>query len=321
MWCPAEDNGVRTALTAIAVCIAVVSGLCSCRPAGRQRAAGPAPGQSADGLLECRRIVSLAPSITEILFGLGLGERLVGVTRYCDFPAAALSKPKVGGYYDPSLEAIVALDPDVVILMKQQDGAIAQLNNMDIPLLQVDHSGIDGILDSFTAIGTRCGKAAEAERIVRHVVERMDVIANATRSLPRPRVLISVGHNMGTQTLGSLYIAGQDGFFSTLVEAAGGAPVYTNTTIKFPMVTKEGVIELNPEVIIDLVADLEDSPEARKSVLDLWRSLEGVQAVEDGRIHIFTEDYVTIPGPRFSLLLEKLASVLHPDLDLPESGD
>jgi len=276
--------------------------------------AAPAPGGADAG--NAQRIVSLAPSITEVLFALGVGDRVVGVTRYCDYPPAAAERQKVGGYYDANLEAVAALDPHLVILLKEHESVRTQLSSLGVRLLPIDNNTVASILDAITLIGDACGAAARASAMVNDLESRIRRIRERTAGAPRPRVLISIGRNMGAGSLTDVYIAGQDGFFSTLLDMAGGVNVYSDRVIKFPMVSEEGIIELDPDVVIDLVADLERTGVSTQQVLDVWTALGDVKAVRNGKVHIFTEDYVTVPGPRFILLLEKMARALHPEIDL-----
>jgi iron complex transport system substrate-binding protein len=258
------------------------------------------------------RIVSLAPSITETLFVLGLGDRVVGVTRYCDFPPEALTKTKVGGYYDPNYEAIIALNPDLVVMLTEHEDARRHLSQLGLHVLVVNHKGISGILASITTIGKECGVEQEAMRIVKDIRRRMERISRKTEGLPRPRVMISVGRNMGSGTLKEAYISGQGIFYDEMIELAGGVNAYTGG-VAFPVVSTESIIRLNPEVIIDMVPDIDAKGWDRAMIVREWDTVSQVDAVKKDRVYVFGEDYVVIPGPRFILILEEMARVIHPE--------
>ena len=265
------------------------------------------------------RIVSLAPSITETLFALGLGDRVVGVTRYCDYPPEAKQIEQVGGYYDPSYEAIVRLRPDLVVTVEEHTDAREHLAEFGIDVVGVNQKTVPGILTTIRTLGARCGVAQRGDSIASAVERRIRQIAEATSSRPRPRVLLTIGRNMGSSTLEDVYIAGGDGFYSDLIEMAGGQNAYTDD-VRFPVVSGEGIIRLNPDVILDLVADLEERGWDEQVVLRQWQSVPSVSAVRNGRVHVLTGDYVVIPGPRFPLLLEDMVRAIHPDFALPEAG-
>jgi iron complex transport system substrate-binding protein len=260
-----------------------------------------------------QRIVSLAPSITESLFSLGLGERIVGVTQYCDYPKEALSKKKVGGYYDPNYEAIVGLRPDLVVLFPEHLAQRQALADMDIETLTLNHNKIENILESILLTGKTCGVGKKAQSLVADIRQRIAKIQDMTKGLPRPRVLVSMGRNMGTGSIQDAYISGGNDYYHELITMAGGKNAYQGD-IAFPAVSKEGIIRMNPEVIIDMIPDIDTTGWNEKAILDEWQSVKEVSAVQSGRVYVFTEDYVVVPGPRFILLLEKIAKVLHPEL-------
>ena len=273
---------------------------------------------TADGknkITTCDSIVSLAPSITETLFELGLGNKVVGVTTYCDFPEAAKSIDKIGGYFYPNHEAILALQPDLVVMLSVHEAFKEHAKELGLGTLSVNNQSVKGILNSMTQIGGACGAADEADKIVSRLSARIERIQKKTAGLDRPKVLVSVGRNMGTGKLDDLYISGKDGFFNELIQLAGGVNAYTGQTSQFPSVSDEGLIQLNPDVIVDIVPDIDNFPITEKEVLDEWNSIKYVQAVKDGRIHLFGDNFAAKPGPRFILILEKLARVVHPEVD------
>jgi len=259
-----------------------------------------------------RRIVSLSPSITECLFALGLGERVVGVTDYCDYPPEALAKSKVGGYYDLNYEAIVALRPDLVVCLPEHAEHVGDLARLDVPHLTVDHRQVATILESLTTLGHACGAPDRAEALVQEIRQRMRVVQDHATDGPRPRVLVCVGRNTGSATIDDVYVAGHRGFYDEMISLAGGINAYQGS-LAFPMVTGEGLLRLQPEIIIDLVADLQEKGLTEAEVLQQWDSFAELPAVQQKRVFLFTEDFVVIPGPRFIQILEKMAAAIHPE--------
>lgn len=260
-----------------------------------------------------RRIISLAPSVTEVLFALNLGDRVVGVTHHCRYPSAALSKERVGDYYHPDYEAILSLRPDLVVLLPEHEEAERYLSSLGVKTLRVNHFTIPGVLDSILRIGQICGTQA-GERIVGDIRRRMEAIRIKTAHLPPARVMISLGRNMGPGVIRDVYICGHDGFYSEMIELAGGKNAYPGGELKFPTLSAEGIIRLNPQVILEIVPDLTESGWKEEDILGQWGQLKGVDAVANHRVHVLSHDYAVVPGPRFIQILEDMARLIHPEV-------
>lgn len=258
------------------------------------------------------RIISLSPSITETLFALGLNKLVVGVTKYCAYPPEACAKMKVGGYIDPSYEAILALEPDVVVLLPEQGKVGKNLSALGIRTIAVNNKTVEDILSSIRALGAAFGAQEMAEELESGLRERMEAIRRRTAGFSRPGVLISVARGMGSLGVKTVYVAGRNGYFDELLDIAGGENAYRDERMKFPKVSMEGLISMAPDVVIDLVPSLKEKGWEEEDILGEWKALRGVKAVDDGRVYVLGNDYVTIPGPRFILLLEDIANAIHP---------
>jgi iron complex transport system substrate-binding protein len=269
----------------------------------------PAPGDAPPP----RRIVSLAPSITETLFALGLGDRVVGVTRFCTYPAEALEKPRVGGYFDTSYEAVLSLQPDLVITLRPHERARQQLAALGVPTLTVGNETVKGIMDSIERIAEVTHAQPEAGRLLAGLRERIRRLKEATASAERPSVLVSAGRSLGDAGLKEVYIAGRGNFYSEMIALAGGRNAYKGS-LPFPAVTTEGLLQLQPEVIFEMTGDLARQGLTTSDVVRQWAGLNALPAVASGRVHVLTNDYVTIPGPRFIQTAEDMARALHPAL-------
>jgi iron complex transport system substrate-binding protein len=272
-------------------------------------------------LAQPTRIVSLAPSITEVLFKLGLGDRVAGVTRYCDYPPEAEDKPKVGGYFDVNYEMLLSLESDLVILLVEHQDALVRLEELSIRTLAVNHSRVTGILDSITTIAERSGVHDKGAALRRDLENRIQEVQDGLFSMsPRPRVpvsdssppriLVAVGRLMDKGSGGDIFISGRDGFYDDLITLAGGVNAYREETLKFPAISNEGLVRLDPDVILEMVPDLAGDTD-RESLMALWHAKFGIRAVREGRVHILGEDYVVIPGPRFVDLLEDMAVIIN----------
>ena len=261
------------------------------------------------------RIVSLAPSTTEILFALGLGDKVIGVSEFCNYPEEAKNKPRLGGLLNPNYEAIVAAKPDLVIIFDDMPGAENKFAALRIETLMVKHDSLAEILDSIQIIGRHCGKTEQAKLIANEIWDKINKIQNQIQSQNRPKVLICLGHdysqNPATQPQ-NIYIAGNDGFYSEMITLAGGQNAYDGK-IPFPTVSSESVISMNPQIIID-IAPVTQKQSDSQTTIKQWKNFSQTNAAKNDRIYVFTEDYTAIPGPRFILTLEKIAQAINPDI-------
>ncbi len=258
------------------------------------------------------RILSMAPSTTEILFALGLGDRVVGITRFCDFPPEAQSLPRVGGYMDPNYEQIVRLQPDLAILLDTHKDVDRQLNRFGLHTLLIPFATIADIHASIDMIGNACGAAPAAKKMLSSLQQRQKQVQRATAKRQpekKPRVLICIGRDHAKGSLAGLYIAGRNSFYDELLEWAGAVNAYTDTRTPYPQISVEGLLHLNPDIILDLIQTV---PEHR-SLADIrsdWASLASIRAVQQGQVHIITGDDALRPGPRYIRFLEQLADLL-----------
>jgi len=258
------------------------------------------------------RIVSLAPSVTEFLFALGAGDRVVGVTRYCAFPPEAGALPKVGGYLDPNYEAIVSLRPDLVILMKTHEEARARLVSLGIRALAVDHDSVSGILESVPAIAAAIGTPGAGKALAEELSARVERVRRKAAGGARPRVMMVVGRNLASEVLSDVYISGRDGYYDQLLSLAGGENAYRDSTLAFPAVSAEGMLRLDPDFVFEVIPGIAGKPGELARARSRWTGFAGLRAGREGRAFVFGEGYAVVPGPRFVLLLEEMARALHP---------
>jgi iron complex transport system substrate-binding protein len=277
----------------------------------------PLPPKAAENVSEnCiyKRIVSLSPSTTEALFALGLGEKVVGVTSFCNYPPEVKGKIRVGGYFNPNYEAMAALEPDIVIILPEQENVKNFLTELELKHLTVNNKTIHDILSAIKIIGKECGAEKRARELITTIKSRIKKIQEKTINLSHPTVLISVGRTMGSGSLKDVYIAGKNTYYDELINYAGGRNAYENEKIAYPMLSAEGIIHINPEIIIDMVADLSSNGLTEAMVRKEWQSVSSVEAIKDNRLFVFSRDYILIPGPRFILLLEDIAHAVHPEI-------
>jgi len=249
-----------------------------------------------------RRIVSLAPSVTEVLFAAGAGPRVVGVTSYCRFPREALTLPKVGGYLTPSYEALVALQPDLVVTLAEHADVEPKIRAVGIEILRVDHRSLEGIVRSIEQVGERCGITTRAKPAADALRQ---ALAAARRLVagPAPRVLICFGR---AEDFRRLTAAAPGTIHDDLITQAGGTNVLTSGTVAYPTLSAEGVMRLNPDVIIEFSSGGADAEALRRQ----WSRLDSVRAVRNGRVHVFAGEFLSVPGPRFARFAGTIARAI-----------
>jgi iron complex transport system substrate-binding protein len=250
------------------------------------------------------RIVSLAPSITETVFALGDGDRLVGVTDYCDYPPEAARKPRVGGISNPSFEAILTLRPDLVLATSESnyEEHVQRLVSLGLPVYVIRPVDFESVLESIERIGAVLGRAAAAGAHVAAMRRDADTIARAVAGAGRPRVLYVVWPN-------PLIAPGRGTLITELLRRAGGESVTGAEPLPYPRLSLETVVERRPERII--VG--RHGRETAEELLRGWERLDAVSAVREGRVYAVDGDLVHRPGPRMIEALRALAHALHPE--------
>jgi iron complex transport system substrate-binding protein len=295
--------------TAVVVLVAAIVAIFACSAWLQTRVAPPSVEQATG---PCRRIISLAPSVTEVLFELGLDDRVVGVSRFCKYPPKVERLPRVGGLFDPNMEAIYALRPDLVIVVGSTDEPPAEFVKLGLPTLTVDHRDPERILTSITTIGRACGAERAADELVGQLRRRLERLRQKTANLPPVRVMLAVDHGVEAGRIEDVYVAGNSPYFTPVLRWAGGRNVFETVT-DFPVVSREAILQADPEVIVDLVRVEQSSPREIDECLAKWRELEHVRAAATGRVYALPNEY-GVPGPRFILLVEELARLLHPEV-------
>jgi iron complex transport system substrate-binding protein len=280
-----------------------------------------APSTSSAKSAPPARIVSLAPSVTEVLFELGLGDRVVGVTRFCDYPKAAKKLPPVGGFFDPNYEAILALKPDLVILLSSGDEIRQRLERLGIATLTLRHETIPDILKSFETVGGACGVEAKARETVERLRRECEAVVKKTAGRPKTRTLVSVGRDLTAGNLGSVYAAGPGNLYDEIVGMVGGINVLADRKSAYPQVSAEAVLMLKPDVIVELTGELPADGPNPETIARHWRALGDIPAVKNNRVHVLTGNFAVRPGPRYVDIVRKMARLLHPELKWDETAD
>ncbi len=266
-------------------------------------------GANASGPRVPSRIVSMAPNLTEILFALGLGDRVVGVTQDSDYPPPALNRPRVGTFWQPNIEAVIAAKPDLVITLafEQQRELARRLKRIGYDCLMVNIESIDDLFKAIATIGETAGAREQAQELPRSIKGRIDRFRKATAGSPRVKVLWVVQRE-------PLRIAPRDTFINEMIEVAGGENAVDSALRNYPPIGAEQVIAAGPEVIIEPIM-VPGSPDGqRRQASAYWQRFANVPAVVNQRIYVIDGDLVSRLGPRLPEGIEIIAKCLRPEL-------
>ena len=257
------------------------------------------------------RIVSLSPSNTEILFALGLGDRVVGATKYCNYPPLVKELKDsgkievVGGYVDPDIERILTLHPDLVLAgQKHSNGAVPMLDKEGIPTFVVDPNNLSSIILSIKKIGTITGTEAEASELCSRMEARIRAVSDKVSSLPKTRVLYIVWHD-------PVQTAGAGTFEDEIIEKAGGVNIFHDLS-GYAQVDPEAIAVRNPEVII-ACSGMGTGADKPLQWAETERGLNQTDARKNGCIYQAEGDLITRAGPRIADGLEMFAKFIHPE--------
>jgi iron complex transport system substrate-binding protein len=292
-------------LVIVLVCLAVLT---ACTPKGTanhgaRREMTDDAGRRVSLPAKVDRVVSLAPNLTEIVFAVGAGNRLVGRTSYCDFPAEAKAIAEVGDTLHPNLERIIALKPQVVLVStaSQLEVFTQQLEGQNIAVFVTDPHDLEGVFRSIERIGEIVGDQDQAKLLVQKLRERTTTIEQTVKKNPPVRVFYQVSGE-------PLYTAGHDAFVTDLMGRAGGASVTADVPGAWPKYSNESALAARPEAIILPTGG--SMGEANSNVAEALRQSP---AVLQGRVYKINDDHLARPGPRSVDGLEEMARALHPD--------
>jgi len=298
----------------LSLIIIMLGVMAACAPA--PEAAPSSPTQFTDQLGRVvtvenppQRIISLAPSNTEILFALGLGDRVVGVTDYCNYPPEATEKPSIGSYRTPNIEEIVALTPDLILATYiHEDKTISQFEDTGLTVIALDPKLTDSVMEAIALVGRITGAEADSAELVAEMQQRLKAVTDKTGNLPaaeRPRTLYVVWHD-------PLMAAGDNTLQDELILKAGGSNIATELD-GYADISLETVLAANPQVIIIGVGH-GSGEGATLQYIQTESRLEDTAARVNDRIYTVEADLVSRPGPRIIDALEEFARFIHPEL-------
>jgi len=253
-----------------------------------------------------QRIISMAPSNTEILYALGLGDKIVAVTDYDDYPADVKQKPSIGGFSTPDFETIVSLSPDLIVAANLQwKDVITQLEAQGVPVLVIDPKTIDQLLDGITLVGKATGATDKAAEVVKGLRKRVDAVVTRNFSSSLPKVLYIVWHD-------PLMVAGQGTLIDDMIRTAGGINVGHDLN-GYAEMSIESVVSANPQVII-VSKGMGEGLDAPFQFAQTDERLKSTDARVNNRVFPIDSNLADRPGPRAIDALEQFAKLIHPEL-------
>jgi iron complex transport system substrate-binding protein len=252
------------------------------------------------------RIISLAPSVTETLFGLGLNREIVGVTRCCDYPEAARRKPKIGDFLNVSVEKIVSFHPDLIIgvMDGMKADTLKRLEKAGLPIYLVNPISLEGIFKMVEEIGALTGKTASAKRLAQDLRKRVHAVSSLTKNAPKPRIFFQIGTD-------PMVTVGRNTLHHELITLAGGINIAAGAKISYPRFSMEEVVARRPDFII--ISSMERK-ENYKEVKKKWMKWKMLPAVRNNRVYVIDSDLTDTPALRIVQGLETMAGWLHPEL-------
>lgn len=259
------------------------------------------------GGAECNRVVTLSPALTEVAYALGLGPRVVGVSKFVDVPAEAQLKPVVGGLLDPNIEKILSLQPDAIFAQREQVEALQALRRMGAPLYIHDHQSVRGILESIRLMGERCQVGAAAEKLLSSMNASL-LRVRASQRAGSPRVMVVIAEDAGGSVGGSFWVSGGDGYYAELLTIAGGQNINSGNTVGMATLSMEGVLQLRPDVVLMITTPGLDAQTVTAQFAASWKTL--FPMVTMPRVRGFEGSYAWVPGPRLVRLLEEIQSAI-----------
>lgn len=274
--------------------------------AGTLSSAG-APSGAGDN--STTRIVSLVPALTATLFALGAEAQVVGVSDYCEQPAQTRTRPRVGGLLNPELERIVMLRPDLVLLYKTQEQIAARLQALGIKTRLLEADSLKDVFANLAAVGRITGTQKRARALAEQIRQRLESVRRRADRGARPRVLVVVSRD--PLELKNIYASTSSHYIGELVEIAGGENVLPKGSPA--AVSKEQIVRLDPEVILDLSLAEGTDPAGGRGSMGVWDQLGSVRAVRDGRVHAVSDAQALVPGPAAAQTASRLGDILHPD--------
>jgi len=251
-----------------------------------------------------QRVIALSPSINEIIYAHGSGDEIVGNTTFCRYPEDAISKPKVGGYFSPSLEKILSLKPDIVIMQKSSLALSKKLEKLGIKTKVLSLTTLEDIKNSIRQIGKILKKESRSKTILTELDQRLQETKNIVQD---KKILMAIGHNV---TLNKrIFVAGQNLYFNDIIELSGNINAFQSDRKGQPVLNMENLIAINPDIIVLLAPFTKDKGLTKEELIKPWLELP-ISAKESKSVYVIDKHYAGIASDRLRLFLKDYRSFL-----------
>lgn len=287
---------------ALVICSGIIAG---CARRDTQPATPGAP----------QRIISCAPNLTEMLFALGAGDRVIGVTRWCRYPVEATRLPPLGDLYQPNIEAMVAARPDLIVAVPGNTKVLEFFAGRAEPRI-LETNACETIADIQTTLrqlAVAIGASDRAETMIRNMNNGLDSLRAAGAGVVPVPTLMILGHTEGA--LEQIYAVGHPTYLDELLSMVGGRNVIPDEAGRYPIISKESLLTMNPELILERHLGGLATPEQKSAMIHLWKELPTLAAVRNGRVVVMDDDHMTINGIDLVNTGRKLAAVLQASSD------
>lgn len=264
----------------------------------------------ADSAGSPQRIVSVIPAVTEMIFAMGDGQRVVGVSNYDEFPRQVSRIARVGGLLDPNVEQILALKPDLVILYNTQTELKQRLDRAGIPYYSYEHRNLSDITVTVRAIGARLGVPTHGEALASGMERALALIRRSVAAVSHPRTLLVFERE--PSSLRGIYASGGYGFLHDMLETAGATNVFADIRQQSVQASTEMILGRQPDVIVELrYGDILKKVDVARDI-EAWNTLASLPAVRNHRVYVLVGDEFVVPGPRVVDATRRIAQTLHP---------
>jgi len=258
----------------------------------------------ATNLFAYERIIALSPSINEIIYALGDGKKIVGNTTHCTYPQEAQSKPKVGGYFSPSLEKILSLKPDMVIMQQSSIKLSQKLQQLGISTQVLSLKTLNDIKRSIEIIGDILNKKPQAQEILNTIDRKLKEIQGIVKN---KKILMVIGHNLSLEK--RIFVAGQNLYFDDIINISGNTNAFKSSRIGQPILNMENIIATNPDIVVLLAPFREDKHLTHEQLINPWLKLP-INAKKTNSIYMIDKHYAGIASNRIIYFLEDFKGFL-----------
>ena len=258
------------------------------------------------------RIISTSPSITEILFELGLKDRVIAVTNFCKYPKEACQRPSIGGMLNPNMEKVVSLTPDLIIYQSGNQRLRNNAKNVGVQTLEVRMGNLEEIFESIKKLGVALNCQEQANKLTLKLTTGIAFYQERLKDLPQKEVLLLLGDS--SDPARDLYAAGPGTFLNELLILSGGKNIIRDSPARYPKLSKEHIIEKSPEIIIEAGPKSNLSQKEIDLKIKEWHRFPTIKAVKNNQIYFIGADYILIPGPRLLKIIEQFSKAIHPKL-------